>query len=451
MAKYRYRFRFPITDPDELRVYLEVCWGTIIPDERVCAEHSTPWRAFLDAYFAPEPIIVWEGSRGYSGKSFTMATLGICEGTALGSDVNILGGSGEQAMRVLSTMQDKWSFENAPRNMLVGEAMRITRLTNGCTIRSLMASQASVRGPHPQRLRVDEVDEVDLAILDAALGQPMTKRGAYGNEVRAGTLLSSTHQYAEGTMTEVKKRAQAQGFPYHAWCYRETLAGGKNEFGWLAHSEVEQKKRTIPAAMWETEYELQEPNPEGRAIMPEAVKAMFRKDLGVYKHNDAEVLTEANVGGKYASGADWARKQDRTAILTLRYDCKPMRFVGFQAFNRRPWPLMVEAFERRLRLYGNRGAHDGTGLGDVVDGYMKTKCESVNLVGRDRSDIFSEYIAAIERGEIVSPYFELMEGEHRYCSVDDLFGSGHPPDTFVGAALAHHAATKGRRAAFAVA
>jgi hypothetical protein len=112
---------------------------------------------------------------------------------------------------------------------------------------------------------------------------------------------------------------------------------------------------------------------------------------------------------------------------------------------------MVEAFDARLRTYGGRGAHDGTGLGDVVDGFMKTKCESVILVGRDRADTFSEYIAAIENNEIVCPFFELMEGEHRYASVDDLFGSGHPPDTFVAGALAYRAAMKGRRSAFAVA
>jgi hypothetical protein len=39
-----------------------------------------------------------------------------------------------------------------------------------------MASQASVRGPHPHRLRLDEVDEMALDIFDAAMGQTLEGR-----------------------------------------------------------------------------------------------------------------------------------------------------------------------------------------------------------------------------------------------------------------------------------
>ena len=35
--------------------------------------------------------------------------------------------------------------------------------------------------------------------------------------------------------------------------------------------------------------------------------------------------------------------------------------------------------------------------------------------------------------------------EHKHCGEDDLFGSGHPPDTLVALALAYHAFKTGRR------
>ena len=35
--------------------------------------------------------------------------------------------------------------------------------------------------------------------------------------------------------------------------------------------------------------------------------------------------------------------------------------------------------------------------------------------------------------------------EHKYCGEDDLFGSGHPPDTVVALAMAYHAFKTGRR------
>ena len=52
--------------------------------------------------------------------------------------------------------------------------------------------------------------------------------------------------------------------------------------------------------------------------------------------------------------------------------------------------------------------------------------------------------AAIERDEIVCPRIDAFYTEHLYCGEDDLFGSGHPPDTVVAMALAYHAFKTGR-------
>ena len=43
----------------------------------------------------------------------------------------------------------------------------------GNTITALTASQTSIRGAHPARLRLDEADEMRLPILEAAQGQTM--------------------------------------------------------------------------------------------------------------------------------------------------------------------------------------------------------------------------------------------------------------------------------------
>ena len=53
--------------------------------------------------------------------------------------------------------------------------------------------------------------------------------------------------------------------------------------------------------------------------------------------------------------------------------------------------------------------------------------------------------AAIERHEIVCPRIDVFYTEHLYCGEDNLFGSGHPPDTVVAMALAYHAFKTGRR------
>ena len=224
---------------------------------------------------------VWKASRGFGGKSFPLALLSNLESMILGAHVSLLGGSGAQLQNVLEYNTELWSFEGAPTDLLSSELGKgELRFKNLGRIRALMASQRSVRGPHPQRLRLDEADELELAILDAALRQPM---GKYG--IQTQTVVSSTHQCPDGTMTEILRRARERGYPIHEWCYRETSAP---PHGWLALSEVERKRLEVPKAMWETEYDLGEPNPKGRAIITEKVKASLKRELGEFEGSDGE-------------------------------------------------------------------------------------------------------------------------------------------------------------------
>lgn len=437
MSVNEYHFQLPFQHEEELRLFVAKAWGVHIPDVRMCPNHTTPWRAFADAYFARSPVSVWKASRGFGGKSYLLALLALTEAVTLKADVNVLGGSGEQSARVLAYMVKFWAHESAPRDLLASDpSKRETRLVWGNTIQALMASQASVRGPHPQRLRLDEVDEMPLDIFDAAMGQPMGK-----GDIAKQTVASSTHQHADGTMTEVLKRARENGWPVAEWCYRETMQPG----GWLPASEVESKRTEVPAAMWDTEYDLQEPSPESRAIDPAAVTAMFDRSLGEWEGRNGEYIECVAPVEKasYATGADWARKQDWTVIPTLRYDEHPARVVAFERTGRLPWPVMVGKFDARLVRYPGPGMHDGTGLGDVVAGYLKHAAAPMMMVGRDRSDLLSDYISACEHGEMLSPHIRFMADEHKYASVDDVYGAGHLPDSISAMALAWRASKRG--------
>jgi hypothetical protein len=425
-------FRLPIKDEESLRQFVRLAFGVEIPDKQVCAKHSTPWRAFADAYFARSPVAVWKASRGFGGKSYLLSLLGLTEALTLKADVNVLGGSGEQARRVLEHMGRFWNYDDAPRMMLMNDVQREMHITWGNTIQALMASQASVRGPHPQRLRCDEVDEMKLEILDAALGQPMGKP-----DIPAQTVLSSTHQYAKGTMTEVMIRAGERGWPVHEWCYLETM----EPHGWLPASEVERKKLEVVDAMWRTEYEGQEPSPESRAIQPGAVERMFDKTLGEFDGapNEYIEIEPPDPAGIYGTGADWARAQDWTIIPTYRFDVNPAKCVAWERTGRMDWPVMVAKFESRLNRYRGAAAHDATGIGDVVRGYMKVQARDVVMVGRERAELLSRYIAGCEHGEIIYPFIRFAYSEHKYASVEDVYNGGsshHLPDSISGGALA---------------
>lgn len=430
---------YSINTDDELWEACRDVFGIEIAREQVCPGHVAPFQAFADAYFARYPTIIWKASRGFGGKSLMLATLAFAESLFLGAGVTLLGGSGQQSERVHAYMsgsdpQMRQSFINSPgfpQTALHSQTTKYTKLVNGGRVDVLMASQKSVRGPHPQRLRMDEADEMDIDLLDAALGQPMATEA-----VREQTVISSTHQYPDKTMTEVLKRAAEKSFPVMEWCWRESATA------WLSMEEVERKRAQVTAQMWATEYDLQEPSPEGRAIMPAAVERMFNRDLGEWRGGLQEYiqLEPPIEGATYSTGADWARTQDFTVIVTLRTDVYPFRVVSFIRTNREPWPVMVSRFDAQVERYDGRAHHDATGLGDVVHGYLQCAATPVKLVGAKRTQIINDYVTAIENNEIEAPMIEFMMQEHRYASQDDLYGSGHLPDSICAGALAYRGA-----------
>lgn len=417
---------------DDLWNWVKAILGVEIPREQVCEDHRAPFDAFRAAYFAEHPIMLWEASRGFGGKSYLLAVLSLTEQITLGADVTLLGGSGEQSKNIHSYMGELWDAPLAPTWMLETDPTRTeTRLTTGARVKALTASQRSVRGPHPQRLRMDEIDEMDEAVFDAALGQTMGTEG-----VDAQIVGSSTHQHPDGTMTEAKRRARKQGFPVYEWCYRESM----EPHGWLAEREVETKRATVPVVMWESEYELQEPTPESRAIDTEAVEQAFDPSLGEYEGRLGEgiELISPDEGDLFYHGTDWAKEQDWTVIASFeRRQGGPDVLAAWQRLGRQPWPVMVKAHNDRVESYGGSSAHDATGVGNVVADYMDVQSRGFDFrQAKKRAEMLSDYVAAIEDGQIRYPRITWAYREHKFASYDQLYGSDHLPDSVAAGALA---------------
>lgn len=259
-------FHLPITTEADLRDYVECALGLQIPSNPVCrdrgvANHSTPWDAFVEAYFGRSPVALWKASRGLGGKSHLLAALGVCESQTLPRcEVALLGGSGEQAKRVHESMQEFWNCESAPVYLLAGDpSAERTRIRNGSAVKVQMASSRSVRGPHPQRLRLDEVDEMDASIFWSAMGQPMTKHG-----VRAQVVGASTHHYDAGLFEDLLDIAPAKGWSTHEWCLEETRAING---GWVPEDLIREKQTQMSEEDWLTEVKLQRPT-KGLRVFP---------------------------------------------------------------------------------------------------------------------------------------------------------------------------------------
>jgi hypothetical protein len=442
--------RAPRTD-DELHLLIKAMFGISLPRRGICEGHTSPFAAVAHAYFSREPnFAVWYASRG-SGKSLALAVLGLVKAFVADVDVTILGGSSWQSANVRAHMSKMLKHPNAPTYAVSRDIATVIETTTGKQIQPLPASQTSVRGPHPPLQLLDEIDEMEYAIYEAALGQAMEQLNTRGEIIGEYIVASSTWQNPIGTMTTVIEDARDKGLPVFTWCWRELLA---ENGGWMSQRFIDAKKRTVSASMWKTEYELNEPVSSSRAFDLDKIDQYFieypepvreRHEL----NDDTWVWEKPDPLGVYAAGADWAKEIDKTVLVVLRVDCHPRRVVALRRMNRTSYEIMTSAFTKMVREYNNaESLHDKTGVGNGLNDFLGEDARAgYVLVGRKRSQIFSNYIADFEHGGYLLPK-KISEKDpfhraHRGATVADVFAPAqwneHTPDDVVAMALAHHA------------
>jgi len=139
-------------------------------------------------------------------------------------ETTILGGSLEQSEKSYKAMNDFWEATELSSKYLKHEPMKTkTEWTNGSIASVLTASTKSARGPHPQRLIMDEIDEMDEVVYAAALSQPQSKHG-----IPASLGQLSTNHKMGGVMDMAIERAIESGIKIYRWCIWECLQSCKD-------------------------------------------------------------------------------------------------------------------------------------------------------------------------------------------------------------------------------
>lgn len=455
----------PPQNEDELWWVIKTFFGIALPRVSVCEGHVSPFHAVAHAFFGRAPgYAVWYASRG-SGKSLALAVLGLVKSFVMDVDVTILGGSMTQSKNVAEHMAKLMSHPNAPSYAMEKRTATELRLHTQKTIRPLPASQTTVRGPHPPLQLLDEVDEMEMDIYDASMGQAMEQLNHWGQVVGEYIVASSTWQNPEGTFTEVIDRARRQDLPVFTWCWRELL----EPHGWMTRRFIDQKRKTVSEQMWKTEYELNEPSGASRAFDLDKLEEAFvpyplpleRRDKG----DEEQIWTweKPLPNGQYSVGADWAKEKDHTVISVVRHDIRPHRVVKLTKINRRPYPVMIGMMNRDVQVYHAHGVHDRTGLGNVIEDYVdfNDMVEGFTMVGRPRTQLLLDYITAVEHGDYQLPSGEVVQPDgsikvdeqlaklkraHRATTVADVYAPGkwdsHLPDETSSFALNHRSVTR---------
>ncbi len=437
--------RPPQTD-DELHALVKLLWGVDLPRKQVCPNHVSPFHAFSHAFFSKDPNYgVWYGSRG-TGKSLMLAILGLTKAILLDVDVTILGGSMAQSANVHEHNRNLLQFDRAP-SWALKKNIATEILTNAnAYIRPLPASQKTVRGPHPNTTLLDEVDEMEKKIYDAAMGQAQPEENnPHGATIPEYVVASSTWQNVEGTFTEVLNDAYDNNLPVFTWCWREVI----KPHGWMDPEFIERKRRTVPAEFFRVEFDLGEPSGESSAFDINKITPYFIDYEAPVDHRKADgdeeyVWEEPIPGGLYAAGADWAKSKDYTVISVARIDVEPVQLVYWRKVNRRDWPTMIGYFNDVTMRYQASSAHDATGMGNVITDYVDERTLKVVMTSDKRKPLMNEYIVALENGEYRLP--NHLFRSHKATTTDAVWGgaqsSDHLADEVVSMAMVHRARTR---------
>ena len=203
---------------EELAGFLKRHLGVRIPDIAICPEHQAPFSFVADVFFGRVvDAVVWSCRSG--GKSFNEALLTFLDSHFRPKcDTRVLAGSLYQGRQVYNATLDFW-HEPGWDQFLASEPTRSeTLLKNGSGYEVLTASQKSVRGPHPQRLKLDEVDELARDLFDAAMSQPQS-----GHDIQASVIMTSTMHRIYGLMQEVIENRHKMGLKMYKWCWLEVV------------------------------------------------------------------------------------------------------------------------------------------------------------------------------------------------------------------------------------
>lgn len=475
-------------DPDEqdrqLLAYVKFFFGMSFPMQchpECQGKCTAPGRVLCDAFYARYPLIICKASRS-AGKSAILTTLAMAEIVALATKVDILGASEKQSQIIQEYMNADnpmtagcwWDCVNAPRALRdpANDLKSKQVLTNGGWLEALTASQKTVRGRRPTRLRIDELDEGDVELIKAACGCPKTD---HANKIKKNILMVSTHQHVNGTFSYywnmARERNEAESIkqgkptiviPTYQYCYKDVLVSNG---GFLSDEEIAETKAITPEDMWIAEYENGEPNSKGRIFKSWQLDFLFDRDLGVFNGAEGEpveisleqfrsssTLEEVGHVRRYRSsrdvrgalefyyGADFANDLDWSIFTGLVWNnLKPTEpcvlYKWFRTGRRDTWREIIHDYNDFCNEHEGIGFHDETGNRGVND-HIDCQSEGFTFSRTTKKPLLDDLVLAIQNRSIKGPFISWAYDEFLMLTQEHLSGKKHLPDSVASLALA---------------
>lgn len=201
----------------ELWGFIYAHFGIALPYRAYTPGHSSPFGFIADGFFNPgKDIAGWACRSG--GKTLGSSILARLEFLfSVGLQGRVLSGSADQAKNLYGYW-NKWVSTIYPQQLHGAPLIAKTKI-NGGKLEILTASQKSVRGPKVQRLYIDELDEVDAELVEAASGMLATRPGK-----PARTIYTSTWHRVGGSMGKLMDTIPGNGVTRHLWNIWECIS-----------------------------------------------------------------------------------------------------------------------------------------------------------------------------------------------------------------------------------
>ena len=209
--------------PSEIRLqeWLFHVLGIWLPSQSICPGHCSQLEYFSDRYYSKELDTILWASRMW-GKSFLSGLEAWMKARFKSRwEANICAGSQAQANRVYKATDSMWTATDdiGGRAVLKRDPLKsLTEFLNGSMYETTTASTKSQRGPHPNSLFADEIDEMAVDVFNSAMEQTTTRAGH-----QASTALLSTMHKVGGLMAAWVDTAIQRGYRLYISCVLETM------------------------------------------------------------------------------------------------------------------------------------------------------------------------------------------------------------------------------------
>jgi phage terminase small subunit len=275
----------------ELAIYSIIVLDVRLTYPAICKCHCSQLDFIWDGYAELEDFMLLQAVRG-GGKTLIDAALSFIQSLfKVNCGISVLGGSLEQSTRCVNYLNQFWDISEIDNKLLVkGQVSgRGFKLENKSWVSALAASTKSTRGPHPSKLLIDEVDELEKKVYDAALGQPKAK-----DNIKDTVIATSTLHNPFGLFSEIIDNREEKGAKLYQYCIEEV----REPYGFYSDKEIERRKRQIPKAMWDCEYLLKRPKIGDTIFDFESVDKSYRR--GMKDKYNKKIYTEVGLDWGYA-------------------------------------------------------------------------------------------------------------------------------------------------------